>query len=275
MNKEKILITGAAGTIGEQLLKYYIEHNYFIIAVDYNESQLIKLDTIYRQNNFITLPFSYHDDELIKQVEIIQPDTVIHAATLKNTKYSEIYSDYYWKYNVIHSLDFIKRLIDNNVKRIIFLSSNEAYKPHNQFGEQKLAVESYLKQLNTRSIIQSVRFPFILESSGSVYHIFSNQAINNLPLTVTSRDATKLTSNIENFMREWTIFFENIIDNGVYDFDIGEMLSIYSLAEAMINETQSSSHIEVVGLRQGDIISEEKLNDSERRHIISQIYEVI
>lgn len=183
---ERVVITGVCGTVGRELLKYYIDKDDYIIAVDINENDIAILEKNIKYENIKFIPLDIYDEYTLNIIEKLNPTAIIHAAVLKNTYYNEIYNKYYHNSNVSGTIKLIYRMIDSkDLKRFIFLSSDEAYNPTNFFGKDKLEVENILKKIKKNGkVIQSVRFPFIVESKGSVYNIFKKQAENNLPLTI-------------------------------------------------------------------------------------------
>lgn len=247
------MITGVAGTVGARLAEYFINKEYHVLGVDINEAELTKMKVQYDKIKFTPIPmdFSYID---IKKHSI---DCLIHCAAIKSTIFAEQFKNYYYTKNVIETQTFLNKAIDSNITRIIFLSSDEANFIHNEFGRQKRIIESELNRY-TDKIIQSLRFPFILESSGSVYHIFKKQAQNNLNLTVTDRNSSKIATNMNDFLVAWDCFFNNIFQNGCFRLSIGKRIKIIDLAQKIIEEERSNSNIEIIGIREGEIVEEQE-----------------
>ena len=159
-----------------------------------------------------------------------------------------------------------KVLNSENVKRFIFLSSDEAYNPVNFFGKDKLEVEEVIRTVNSNDkIVQAVRFPFILESKGSVFHIFRNQAKNDLPLTVTHKDIKKIATDIKSFIDIWAEFDDKILENGIFNFEIGREIYIYELAMDIIKDMKSSSNIVISGLREGEVLDRKIIKSNEEK----------
>ncbi|MDO5755614.1 MAG: polysaccharide biosynthesis protein [Tissierellia bacterium] len=273
--KEKVLITGACGTIGYQLLKYHINNKDHVVGIDINENEIAILEKEFNSNDIAFFPLDVYNDYSLDIIEHIKPTVIIHAAVLKNTRFNELFSKYYHDVNVNSTIKFTNRMLDSKyLKRFIFLSSDEAYNPCNYFGKDKLEVENILKEIkNKGKIIQSVRFPFVLESKGSVYNIFKKQAENNLPLTLTDKKIKKIATNVSTFIEIWNDFYNHVFQNGVFDFDIGEEISIYKLAKDIIKEIHSNSKIEIIGLREGEILNRNivKIKENKVRNKIFKI----
>lgn len=254
---KKILITGICGTVGIELAKYYLDRGFYVIGIDINENEMVILEKSLKNKNLKLVPFDFASEDTINLIEIEEPSLIIHGAVMKNTKYNEIYRNYYHKVNVRNTLKFIYSVLNFSfIKRFIFLSSDEAYNPINCFGKDKLEIEEIIKYINVKEIIlQAIRFPFIIESKGSVYHIFRNQAKNNISLTVTHKDIKKIATSIEKFVYTWDKFDKTVYENGVFNFDIGEKISIYDLALNIIKDLDSTSRIVISGLREGEVLN--------------------
>ena len=254
---KKILITGICGTVGIELAKYYLDRGFYVIGIDINENEMVILEKSLKNKNLKLVPFDFASEDTINLIETEEPSLIIHGAVMKNTKYNEIYRNYYHKVNVRNTLKFIYSVLNFSfIKRFIFLSSDEAYNPINCFGKDKLEIEEIIKYINVKEIIlQAIRFPFIIESKGSVYHIFRNQAKYNISLTVTHKDIKKIATSIEKFVYTWDKFDKTVYENGVFNFDIGEKISIYDLALNIIKDLDSTSRIVISGLREGEVLN--------------------
>ena len=276
--KKKVLITGICGTIGEALVNYFIENDAIVYGVDYQETQLAIMNRRLDSSVFYPVPMDFTSQICLKYIEAIQPDILIHAASLKMTNFCEDFAEYYYSKNVKQTKVFLESILPFVKERVIFISSDEAYKPHNQFGRQKLEVEQYLKNLNNKyqnCVIQSLRFPFVIESNGSVYHVFDKLSKENKPLPLTDERITKIATRKEDFIQGWDDFYKYVLKSGVYTLTIGKVLSIKALAEELIEKNHSKSKIEIIGLRKGDTLEDCMMNVKELKCIrkwVSEVY---
>ena len=275
--KKKVLITGICGTIGEALVNYFIENDAIVYGVDYQETQLAIMSKRIDTSVFYSVPMDFTSQDCLKYIEAIRPDIFIHSASLKMTNFCEDFADYYYSKNVSQTKLFLESVLPFVKERVIFISSDEAYKPHNQFGRQKLEVEQYLKNLNDKHqdcVVQSLRFPFVIESNGSVYHVFDKLSKENKPLPLTDERITKLATRKEDFIRGWDDFYHHVLHSGVYTLTIGKVLSIKALAEELIEKNHSKSKIEIIGLRGDDTLGDPIMDFSHFNQITDVVSEV-
>ena len=277
MNK-KVFITGVCGTIGEVLVNYFIENDAIVYGVDYQETQLAIMSKRIDSSVFYPVPMDFTSKDCLKYIEAIRPDILIHGASLKMTNFCEDFAEYYYSKNVLQTKVFLESVLPFVKERVIFISSDEAYKPHNQFGKQKLEVEQYLSYLNEKHqecFIQSLRFPFVIESNGSVYHVFDKLSKENKPLPLTDERITKIATRKEDFIQGWDDFYKYVLKSGVYTLTIGKVLSIKALAEELIEKNHSKSKIEIIGLRKGDTLEDCMMNVEDLKCIrkwVSEVY---
>ena len=277
MNK-KVFITGVCGTIGEVLVNYFIENDAIVYGVDYQETQLAIMSKRIDSSVFYPVPMDFTSKDCLKYIEAIRPDILIHGASLKMTNFCEDFAEYYYSKNVLQTKVFLESVLPFVKERVIFISSDEAYNPHNQFGKQKLEVEQFLSYLNEKHqecFIQSLRFPFVIESNGSVYHVFDKLSKENKPLPLTDERITKIATRKEDFIQGWDDFYKYVLKSGVYTLTIGKVLSIKALAEELIEKNHSKSKIEIIGLRKGDTLEDCMMNVEDLKCIrkwVSEVY---
>ena len=275
--KKKVLITGVCGTIGEALVNYFIEIDAIVYGVDYQETHLAIMSKRIDSSVFYPVPMDFSSQDCLKYIEEVQPDILIHGASLKMTNFCEDFAEYYYSKNVVQTKVFLESVLSFVKERVIFISSDEAYKPHNQFGKQKLEVEQYLSYLNEKHqecFIQSLRFPFVIESNGSVYHVFDKLSKENKPLPLTDERITKLATRKEEFIRGWDDFYNQVLKSGVYTLSIGKELSIKKLAEELIEKNHSKSKIEIIGLTGDDTLGDPMMDFNHFKPITNFVSEV-
>lgn len=266
MEKTDILITGAAGSIGKELLNQLIvdSPNSNIVCIDNNESALFEvqqelLDYSDRLD-FIVVDLangSWLSDRRLKNVK-----TVYHAAAFKHVGLSQSNELYYFLNNVgsmIKVLEFAK--IDNS--ELVLISTDKAVYPNNAMGATKRLCE-FLVLANKFSNTKVVRFGNVLNSNGSVIPIFKRQIKSGGPVTVTTPNTARYFMSISEAVGLVLRANKSRNNNKIKILDMGPEIKIDSLARSMIEEAkmrvvdegnkkfQSDIEIKYIGLRPGE-----------------------
>jgi FlaA1/EpsC-like NDP-sugar epimerase len=203
---KRILVTGACGTVGSELVKQLLLSGDFdikeLIGIDNNESALFFIDQQYlsdkRANFFVT---DIKDkNELINKTKGI--DIIFHAAALKHVVLCEKSPEQAVQTNINGIQNIIVAANFNNVKTVIFTSSDKAVNPTNVMGTSKLMGERLMTAANSNKreggpVFASTRFGNVLGSSGSVIPIFHNQIAKGGPVTLTDKEMTRFVMSVE------------------------------------------------------------------------------
>jgi FlaA1/EpsC-like NDP-sugar epimerase len=198
-----ILITGAAGTVGQELVRQLIKLKPGEIRLmDNNESELFFLGNLYRKTGLAT---SYLGDvrdpqklsNITKGVELI-----FHTAALKHVSLSEYNPFDAVQTNITGVKNVVQAAMHNNVPRMIFTSSDKAVNPTNVMGTSKLMGERIITAANIvnnngRQVFSSVRFGNVLGSRGSVVPIFAKQILRGEAITITDEGMTRFVMTIQ------------------------------------------------------------------------------
>ena len=181
-----ILVTGATGTLGSEVVKSCLERGYSPIALGHSEerSQALK-------NKFQNVPIYCQDILNLNEIENIfikhDIDYVIHAAAMKHVGICENNPGRAVDINVVGSRNLISICKKLGVKNMIAVSTDKAINPSCVYGCTKLLMESLMLE-NGYSTIQGVNFLF---SSGSVLHLWDKAVSENKPLLVNPSDTTR------------------------------------------------------------------------------------
>jgi FlaA1/EpsC-like NDP-sugar epimerase len=278
LNEKSILVTGACGTIGKELVRQLLEeyHVAELVALDNNESELFFLE-----NRFSKHPqasFFLADvrdrDKLCKKLKGI--DVVFHVAALKHITFCERSPFEAVQTNILGVQNIIYAAIEENVERVIFTSSDKAVNPTNVMGTSKLMGERLITAANSNRrgdgpIFASTRFGNVLGSRGSVIPIFHEQIRQGGPVTVTDSKMTRFIMSIKEAVKL-------VIDSASYacggEVFITKMpvVRIRELAEIMIqelapkyNHQPEAIQIDTIGVKPGEKMYEELMNLEETR----------
>jgi len=202
-----ILITGAAGTVGKELVRQLIGFGpRHIRLLDNNESELFFLGDAYRDTGLVTAYLGDVRDSqklinITKGVEII-----FHTAALKHVGLSEYNPFDAVQTNINGVKNVVEAAIHHNVHRMIFTSSDKAVNPTNVMGTSKLMGERIITAANIvngngHQVFSSVRFGNVLGSRGSVVSIFAEQILSGEAVTITDGRMTRFVMTIQNAAR--------------------------------------------------------------------------
>ena len=278
LTNKRILVTGACGTVGRELIRQLLE--------EYTVKELVGLDNNESELFFIEQAFDNHDqasffladvrdrDRLCDKMGGI--DVVFHTAAFKHvllceqSPFEAVQTNIHGVQNVIYAA------IENNVERVIFTSSDKAVNPTNVMGTSKLMGERLITAANCNlrtagPVFTSTRFGNVLGSSGSVIPIFSDQIRRGGPVTVTDPEMTRFIMSIQEAVQ--LILKASELSRGGEVF-VTKMpaIRIGDLADVMIRELAPAYghrpediQIQIIGHKAGEKMYEELMNIEETR----------
>lgn len=267
---KKIIITGAAGTIGEEICYQLInEHPSELILIDKNEIGISnlqqKLDKINTNNTKIKLVlanlcFYSLIEKIIKENN---PDFIFHAAAYKHVEIVEdnpVESVFNNLISLINILEISKTQIGLN---FVFISTDKAVEPLNYMGKSKRLGEIITNSFNfiepKKNKYCSVRFGNVIGSSGSLIPKIQNQISNNSEITVTDIKATRYFMTINDAVN-LTLQSTQLSNKGqIYVLDMGKPINIYELVKKIIINSGKENlinKIKITGLRKGEKLHE-------------------
>jgi FlaA1/EpsC-like NDP-sugar epimerase len=278
-----VLITGAAGSIGSEIVRQISNFRLKkIVMLDTAESPLHQLyiEIAEKSPDFDYIPVicNTRNYERLKRVyEEYRPDYVYHAAAYKHVPLMEQHPCEAVLTNVQGSRNAVDLAVAYGAEAFVMISTDKAVNPSSVMGATKRITEIYIRSLskklsedggnqkNTRLII--TRFGNVLGSNGSVIPLFEKQIEKGGPVTVTDPDITRYFMTIPEACR-LVLEAGNFGTGGeVFVFDMGEPVKIKNLAERMIRlsglEPYKDIDIKFTGLRPGEKLSEEVLYDKE------------
>jgi FlaA1/EpsC-like NDP-sugar epimerase len=275
-----IMITGAAGSIGSELIRQLAQFRpKLLVFYDLAETPLHNL-RMEISNSFPNLKFIpvIGDVRSKNRLESVfrkyHPQVVYHAAAYKHVPLMEENPCEAVLVNVMGTLNLSDFAVKYGVERFIMISTDKAVNPTNIMGASKRVAEIYVQSLakqcekegkKTRFI--TTRFGNVLGSNGSVIPYFKEQIERGGPVTVTHPDIIRYFMTIPEACRlvlEAASFGQS---GEIYVFDMGSPVKIADLARRMIELAglvpDKDIKIEYIGLRPGEKLYEELLNDKE------------
>ena len=192
----KVIITGGAGTCGEQIIKELLLDGKAenIVSLDNNEGALFFQQEQFKNSKQFSCDMADITDLMSLNRAFRGADLVIHCAAFKNVPMSEISPSSCVNVNVKGTENVIEAAINNGVSTVVFTSSDKAVNPTNIMGATKLVGERLITSANlahSGTKFASVRFGNVIGSTGSVLPVFVKQIMNGSPMTVTDPDMTR------------------------------------------------------------------------------------
>ena len=253
MNKKTILLTGGTGSFGHQFIKYI--YSVFkplkVIVYSRDEFKQYQMSKAFNQKKYRGLRFFIGDirdkDRLNSALKNV--DYVVHAAALKHVPIAEYNPQECIKTNIIGAQNLIDCSINNNVKKVIALSTDKASNPVNLYGATKLVsdklfISSNILSAHVNTVFSVVRYGNVLNSRGSVIPYFKGLVSLNKELTVTDKNMTRFFISIENAVKFCVESF-NIMKGGEIFIPKIPSMKIFDIAKVLSN----SSKIKIIGLR--------------------------
>ena len=274
-----ILITGAAGSIGSELVRQVAVYNpTAMILIDQAETPMHDIRLMMaRQFAYIkshTIVSSIANKEHMEQIfSQFRPDYVFHAAAYKHVPMMEDNPAIAVQNNIYGTRVMADLAVKYGTKKFVMISTDKAVNPTNVMGCSKRICEIYCQSLNkaiqegkVQGVTQFVttRFGNVLGSNGSVIPIFKDQIKKGGPITVTHPSIIRFFMLIPEACK--LVLEAGTMGKGgeIFVFDMGAPVRIVDLAKRMIKLSGAQGiQIKYTGLRDGEKLYEEVLNDDE------------
>jgi UDP-N-acetylglucosamine 4,6-dehydratase len=190
--KKTIVITGATGTLGSQLLNYHIKNNDHVYALSRCDHKIASWSKKFPEANWCL-------GDIRNDLNSVLPstaNTVYHCAASKHVDMGESYPKQYHDVNYQGTLNVFNHI---NCDRFSFFSTDKAVLPINFYGMTKALAEKHLITIKKRTYrnIQIFRWGNIIGSQGSVIHHFIKQLLHDKKIVVTHPDMTRFWLKIE------------------------------------------------------------------------------
>ena len=276
---KKILITGAAGSIGSEMVRQIAVYQPAeLILIDQAETPLhdvrIEMARKYQNVKAHTLVASISNASRMEEVfKQHRPDYVFHAAAYKHVPMMEDNPSEAIQNNIYGTRVMADLAVKYGTKKFVMVSTDKAVNPTNVMGCSKRICEIYVQSLDKAikdgkvlGVTQFVttRFGNVLGSNGSVIPLFREQIKHGGPITVTHPDIIRFFMLIPEACK--LVLEAGTMGKGgeIFVFDMGEPVRIVDLAKRMIKMSGAKNvQIEFTGLRDGEKLYEEVLNDAE------------
>ena len=272
---KRILITGAAGSIGSGLVQQVLKFNpKYLILFDQAESPLYELESELKESNLlkkveVVIGDIRNEKRMRNMFNHFKPEIVFHAAAYKHVPLMEMNPSEAVLTNILGTKILADLSNEFNIEKFVMISTDKAVNPTNVMGTTKRIAEMYAQGLDSKSKTSFIttRFGNVLGSNGSVIPLFKRQIESGGPITVTDPEVTRYFMTIPEACQ--LVLEAGAIGNGgeIFIFDMGSSIKIVDLAKKMVKlsglELGKDIQIVFTGLRPGEKLFEELLNDTE------------
>ena len=278
---KRILVTGAAGSIGSELVRQLIQYRpSLIILCDKAETPthefFMEVTDKHKNANVKAYLGDICDRQRMEHLfEIYTPQIVFHAAAYKHVPLMEDNPSVAVINNVLGTKILAEIAVANNVEKFVMISTDKAVNPTNVMGASKRIAEIFTQSFfrhiaqdgNHTTKFVTTRFGNVLGSNGSVIPRFKMQLQKGGPLTVTHPDITRFFMTIPE--ASLLVIEAGVMGQGgeIFIFDMGKPVKIADLARKVIKLAGKEPDVDIkiifTGLRPGEKLFEELLNSSE------------
>ena len=275
-----VLITGACGTVGAELVRQLVvSQAAHVVCIDNNETELFFQVEQYSANGKVSGHLADIRDREALKLRMRGVDIVLHSAALKHVGLCEDSPDQAVATNIQGTQNVIDAALHNGVERVIFTSSDKAVNPTNVMGTSKLMGERLMtaaaqtsatgldiKSRKAGTIFASTRFGNVLGSRGSVVPLFRRQIEAGGPITLTDAQMTRFIMTLKEAVR--------FVLDSVWLARGGEVMitkmpvaRIEDIAHIMCDALAPGREIQIteIGAKPGEKMYEELMNDEEVR----------
>ena len=283
LKDKTILITGAAGSIGSEIVRQVLGFNPKVVVIlDQSETPLhhmcLEMNELDLNSKIFSVIGDVRNKEAMQNVfQKYEPQVVFHAAAYKHVPLMEENPSQAILTNIEGTKILADLSCEYKVKKFVMVSTDKAVNPSNVMGASKRIAEKYVQSLQFKNKITSeknytkfitTRFGNVLGSNGSVVPLFTKQIANGGPITITHPDIIRYFMTIPEACQ--LVLEAGAMGNGgeIYIFDMGKPVKIVDLARKMIKLAgfvpERDIKIQIVGLRPGEKLYEELLNDTSK-----------
>lgn len=278
-----ILITGAAGSIGSEITRQVLSFSPAkIILLDQAETPLhnlrLEINDINQMVRIRSVLADVRNFEALEKVFAnYKPDVVYHAAAYKHVPLMEENPSQALYTNVLGTKNLADLSVKYHVERFVMVSTDKAVNPSSVMGASKRIAEMYVQMLQDKLSREkrggdikfiTTRFGNVLGSNGSIVPLFAKQIQEGGPLTITHPEIIRYFMTIPEACQ--LVLEAGTMGRGgeIFIFDMGQPVKIIDLAKKMIRlagfTPDKEIEIKIIGLRPGEKLFEELLNDTSK-----------
>ena len=261
-----LLITGGTGSFGNAVLDKFLNSEISEIRILSRDEKKQHDMRVYHNNPKIKFYIGDVRDKESINSAIKGVDYIFHAAALKQVPSCEFFPVEAVKTNILGTDNVLSVAIENNVKKVICLSTDKAVYPINAMGVSKAMMEKVFvakSRTSNSTIICGTRYGNVMASRGSVIPHFYDQIKNDKDITVTDPKMTRFMMTLNDAVDLVLYAFENGNSGDIF-VQKSPATTIGELATTMKKMYHSSVKIKTIGIRHAEKIHETLLSKEER-----------
>ena len=265
MNNKSILVTGATGSFGKAFIKFLTKRYKKIkrlVIFSRDELKQSEMAKVYDEKKYPFIRYFIGDVRDQKRLSraLNKIDIVIHSAALKQVPVAEYNPIEFIKTNILGAQNLIEASLNNNVSKVIALSTDKACAPVNLYGATKLCSDKLFVAANNysgKNIFSVVRYGNVLGSRGSVLPLLM-QYKNGGTFTLTSDEMTRFNITLDQGVK--------VVDWAMQNSNGGEILIPKIPSYKLVNLIQAvglKNKPKIIGLRKGEKVHEEMITEAD------------
>ncbi|MBD3169721.1 MAG: NAD-dependent epimerase/dehydratase family protein [candidate division Zixibacteria bacterium] len=265
-----VLVTGGTGSFGHYIVKELMRKDPAEIRI-FSRDEKKQDDMRYKYRHMDNLRFIIGDvrnsESLMNAVR--GSDMIFHAAALKQVPSCEYNVHEAVLTNIIGGKNVIDCAIEENVEKVIAVSTDKAVKPVNTMGmtkalQEKLMIWANLNKNGCRTVFAAVRYGNVVGSRGSVVPLFKKQIEEGGPLTITDPEMTRFILTLEQAVKLVFKAAEEAVGGEIFVMKIPSV-KIGNLADVMLSSVPESLRpdVKISGIRPGEKIDEVLVSEEE------------
>ena len=256
LNKKRILIVGGTGSFGNQVVERLLEKTSPAEIVIFSRDEKKQHDMRNKFNNPL-LTFIIGDvrdrESVYKVMKNI--DYVFHAAALKQVPSCEFFPLEAVKTNILGASHVLDAAEDNEVEKVVILSTDKAVYPINAMGISKSMMEKLMvakaELSQSKTVFCGVRYGNVMYSRGSVLPLFLEQIKKGIPLTITNPDMTRFLLPLPVAI-DLVLFALANGENGDILVRKSPAATVQHTADAMMDIFKYKKGSTIIGVREGE-----------------------
>ena len=266
LNGKTILITGGAGSICSVLVQKILEYPIHSVRVlDIDEHSLFNLKRSLNDKRLRLFLGSIYDMERVDRA-CQDVDIIIHGAAVKNIEITEFNPFETIETNILGTMNLIKSTMKHTPEKFLNISTDKAVDPTTLYGSTKQIGERLTRWASEHiafTTFSSIRFGNVMESNGNIFELWTEQAKKNIPLHITDPKMKRYFFHVDEAV--YFILQCLLISKGSEIFV--PKMKLYNILEFA---NKISKNHKIIGIRQGEKLTESLLTDIEKKSSIEK-----